>query len=304
MKNFALNFIVHSPTPTYVNYIGGSMVCHSLANDLASLGENSYILSDSTNSNYVNGVIPWGSQIDCDKENTIVIYSAGADHVFHPDSYKNISSIPNSVRWLLGDQQYTYNESDKFYKYCDHFIAYPSQKVDGQFLSYDVDFDIFKNHRVPRKGTCFFSKGHTISTQYHPKDSIDLSQMYNMLPEDRMRFLSDVFNTVETFYLYTHRSFIAMLAALCGCNVVVFPYTWEGVEIPLSQFDKESWKKSLPTFKYGVSCGVDDIEWSAQTNHLLKQHIVETKNTGLKNIKQFVDNCYEWMDTKYNLNLM
>lgn len=301
MKNFNINFIVHSPTPTYVNYIGGSMVCHSLANILAELGENSYILADSTNPEYKSTPISWGTPLSCDKENTIVICSAGADHVFSSDSFKNIQSIPNYVRWLIGDQQYHYDKDNKFYKYCDHFIPFPSQKVDGEFLSFDVDFTTFKNHNIPSKGSCFFSKGHKISTTYHPQDAIDLSIMYNMLPEDRIKFLVEVFNKVENFYLYTHRSFIAVIAALCGCNVIVFPYTWEGNEIPLEKFDKEEWKRSLPTFKYGISCGVDDLKWSLETIHLVKNNIIDVKTKGTADIKSFIDNCYSWLETKYDL---
>jgi len=301
MRNFNINFIIHSPTPVYVNYIGGSMVCHSLANDLAELGENSYILANSTNPKYKSIPIPWGTHLSCDKENTIVIYSAGADHVFSPDSLKNIQPIPNSVRWLVGDQQYHYDKDNKFYKYCDHFIPLSSQNVDGEFLSFDVDFNIFKNYNTPRKGSCFFSKGHKITTSYHPQDAIDLHIMYSMAPDDRVKFLSEIFNKVETLYLYTHRSFIAVLAALCGCKVIVFPYTWGGEEIPLEIFNKEEWRRSLPTFKYGISCGVNDIEWSEKTIGLVESNIKEVRSKGIEDIKSFVDDCYIWLEEKYNL---
>jgi hypothetical protein len=301
MRNFDINFIVHTPYPENVNYIGGVMACHSLANDIAVLGENAYIHANNTNINYKCNVIPWESVLSCDKENTIVIYTAGADHVFPKESLEKIQSIPNRIRWLVGDQQYDYPKEDKFYKYCNHFIPYPNQKVDGEFLSYDVDYDLFSNKNLPRSGTSFFTKGNNIKNPKHPKDSINLDIIYSIPPKERNKYLSKIFNTTETFYVYTHRSFIAVLASLCGCNVVVFPYTWEGNEIPLDTFDINLWRESLPTFKYGISCGVDDLNWSIDTKHLTQERIKEIKTKGTLDIKSFINDCYIWLETKYNL---
>jgi len=301
MKKFDINFIVHSPHSENVNYIGGVMVCHSLANDLAILGENTYIHANNTNPNYKCDVIPWETLLSYDKENTIVIYTAGADHVFPKESLEQIQSIPNRVRWLVSDQQYHYPKEDKFYKYCNHFIPYTNQKIDGEFLSYDVDHDLFSNKNLPRRGTAFFTKGNNIKNPKHPKDSINLDIIYSIPPKERNKYLSEIFNTIETFYVYTHRSFIAVLAALCGCNVIVFPYTWEGNEIPLDTFDIKSWRESLPTFKYGISCGLDDISWSIDTKHLTLGIIKETKTKAMLDIKQFIDNCYDWMYKKYEI---
>ena len=46
MQEFNINFITYSPTPTYVDYIGGVMICHSLAHMLSTLGENSFIYAN------------------------------------------------------------------------------------------------------------------------------------------------------------------------------------------------------------------------------------------------------------------
>ena len=112
MEDFKINFVTHSPFPNYVNYIGGLMVCHSLAHDIATLGESSFLSANSTKLNYSCSLIPWNSQISYDPENTILIQGSGADHVFQhliPDSIK---SIPNVVRWLMGDQSYSYSEDE------------------------------------------------------------------------------------------------------------------------------------------------------------------------------------------------
>jgi len=301
MKNFDINFIIHAPYHENVNHIGGVMACHSLANDIAVLGENAYIHANDTNLNYKCNVIPWKNALSYDKENTIVIYTAGADHVFPKESLESIQSIPNRVRWLVGDQQYDYPKEDKFYKYCNHFIPYPNQKIDGEFLSYDVDYDLFSNKNLPRSGTSFFTKGNNIKNPKHPKDSINLDIIYSIPPKERNKYLSEIFNTTETFYVYTHRSFIAVLASLCGCNVVVFPYTWGGDEIPLDTFDIDLWRESLPTFKYGISCGLDDLNWSIDTKHLTQGRIKEIKTKGIADIKTFINDCYKWLENKYDL---
>ena len=51
-NNFFLNFIIFSPQPVYVDYIGGVTVAHTLANLLSELGENTYLYSNSTHPNY------------------------------------------------------------------------------------------------------------------------------------------------------------------------------------------------------------------------------------------------------------
>ena len=82
-KNFNINFIVHSPTPEYTSHIGGVAVAHTLANELHLAGENVYLYANITDPKYQVPCIPWGTNLEFDLENTVLIVIAGdGDQLF------------------------------------------------------------------------------------------------------------------------------------------------------------------------------------------------------------------------------
>jgi hypothetical protein len=293
MRNFNINFIIFSPTPDYTDYIGGVMVNHSLAHYLAELGENSYIYANSTKEGYETNLIPIGTKIDYDTQNTILICPAGAgEHTFEPYIPENLKAIPNQVKWLINDQVKYYPIGEKFYTYCNYFPVLEKQKIDGNFLSIDVDHDIFYNKNISRQGGCYYTKGQAIKKKFHTDKDINLDNIYNLPSFQRNLYLADMFNSKEYFICYSHRSFIATLAALCGCTVIVIPY---------DNTTKEYWSKNFPTFKYGISYGEDDIQWALDTKHLVKENLQQIQSNGIEDIKSFINDCYIWLETKYNL---
>lgn len=293
MRNFNINFIVFSPTPAYVDYIGGVMVNHSLAHYISSLGENSYIYANFTKEGYTSNLIPWGVKVDYDPQNTILICSAGAgEHTFEYKISEDLQNIPNKVRWLINDQVKYYPKDEKFYTYCNYFSVLENQRVDGNFLSLDIEYDIFYNKNLPRKGNCYYTKGIHVENKYHKDEDLSLDNIYNLPYHQRNLYLAEVFNSREYFICYSHRSFIAALAALCGCKVIVIPY---------DDTPKEYWKENFPTFKYGISYGIDDIQWALDTQHLVKENLQNIQSQGIEDIKIFINDCYEWLETKYNL---
>jgi hypothetical protein len=295
MNNFKINFITFSPTPTYVDYIGGSMVCHNLAHNLSILGENSYLYANSTKEGYKSSLIPWGSDIDFDEQNTILILpSGGGEHTYESYLSPSLTDIPNNVRWLMNDQVKEYSKSDKLYKFVDYFSTFPQQHIDGDLMSIDVDQNLFINYNLPRKGNCFYSKGLTITpqNQLHPSDSICLDQIYSMSSEERNRYLVEIFNKSELFICYSNRTFMATLAALCGCPVVVIPT--EGVE-------KSVWRKGFPTLKYGIAYGEKDMDWAISTLPLVQSLVKDLKKQSLDQTQTFINDCYQWLKNKYNI---
>jgi len=293
MRNFNINFIVFSPTPEYIDYIGGVMVNHSLANYLAKLGENSYIYANSTKEGYSSTLIPWRTDIDYDPQNTILICSAGAgEHTFEHYIPENIKNIPNKVKWLVNDQVKYYPEGEKFYTYCDYFSTLENQKVDGNFLSLDIEHNIFFNNNTTRKGGCFYTKGTQIKNKYHKDNDLSLDNIYSMPSFQRNLYLSEVFNSKEYFICYSHRSFIAAIAALCGCTVIVIPY---------DDTPREYWENNFPTFKYGIAYGIDDIQWALDTKHLVRENLQNIQSQGVEDIKSFINDCYTWLENKYNI---
>lgn len=293
MKDFNINFIIFSPTPEYVDYIGGVMVNHSLAHYISSLGENCYIYANSTKEKYSSTIIPWGTDIDYGPQNTILICSAGAgEHTFEHHIPENLKSIPNQVKWLVNDQVKYYPKDEKVYKYCNYFPILENQRIDGSFLSLDVEHDIFFNKNIPRKGGCFYTKGQQIKNKYHKDNDLSLDNIYSMPSFQRNLYLSEVFNSKEYFICYSHRSFIAAIAALCGCTVIVIPY---------DDTPRKYWENNFPTFKYGIAYGIDDMQWALDTKHLVKENLQNIQSQGVEDIKSFINDCYIWLENKYNI---
>ncbi len=120
--DFKINFVTFSPAPTYIDYIGGIMVCHNLAHSLSLLGENSYIYANGTKPTSNAQIIPWGTKLEYDKENTILIIPAGAgEHTFENYITEDIKNIPNRIRWLINNQLKTYPKEDKIYQNSTFF---------------------------------------------------------------------------------------------------------------------------------------------------------------------------------------
>lgn len=294
IPNFNINFVIFSPAPEYINYIGGVMVNHSLANDLTGLGQNCYLYANSTNIGYNCNLIPWGTDIDFDPRNTVLIKVAGAgEHTFENLIPESLLAIPNKVNWLVNDQVKYYPVDEKLYKYSNYFSTLENQIIDGQFLSIDVDYKTFSNLGLPRSGACFYTKGIALTSHYHNDHDLNLDSIHNIPNnKDRYEYLASVFNTTEYFICYSHRSFIAVLAALCGCTVIVIPYD----DIP-----KHYWSTNFPACKYGIAYGVDDIQWALDTKHLVAQNVKDVQLKGYHDTQQFIHDCYIWLTNKYNI---
>jgi hypothetical protein len=292
-KNFNINFIIFSPTPGYVDYIGGVIVCHTLANNLTQLGENVYLYADSTKPEYNINLIPWGSEISFDKENTIIIYPSGdGEHTFESYIPSCIKNIPNIVRWLVNNQTTNYPTDNKLYKYAKFFKEFNGQRVSGDLTTLEVDLNLFKNNNLSREGTCFYTKGINPTPPYHNINDLSLDNIYNIPSIQRMEYISKVFNTKEKFICYSNRTFIAILAALCGCTTIV---------IPTPGVNKKEWSEGFPILKYGIAYGVEDIQWALESKKLVKSEIIKLKQNSIIEAQSFINDCYQWLKNKYDL---
>jgi len=303
-KKFDINFIVYSPFPDYISYIGGSIVPHTLANMLSSLGENVYIYANSTNPKYNINCIPWGTNVEFDKENTIVIFIAGGgEHTWEhnvPDFLKN---APNIVRWLVNDQQKLYSEDDKFYTYHKYWDVLPSQRIDGELSVIEADSGLFYDHGLPRSGTCYLIKGN-LDTEperaiHKPNDLCIDSILYGIPNEKKMEFYSELFNKMEYFISYTPFTHTSVLAAMCGCKSIIIPKQMYG-DVP---FNKDKWLNEIWCAKYGIAVGIDDLPRAISTLDQVHPNIKHYENvTQIEQCTKFIEDCYEWLKTKYDLN--
>ncbi len=302
-RDFNINFIVYSPFPDYVSYIGGATVPHTLANQLSLLGENTYLYANSTNVKYNVSCIPWGADVDFDKENTIVIIIAGAgEHTFEHNIPEFLKKAPNIVRWLVNHQVKLYPKEDKFYTYHKYWDILETQKVDGELSAIEIDHNVFKNLNQERQGTCYMIKGNLDSELdriiHNPHDFCIDNHFYNIPDSEKMKFLADIFNKYEYFINYTPFSFASNLALLCGCKSVVVPKSVYGDK----PFDKDKWLNEIWCAKYGIAIGLEDLDRAAATTELAIASIKHYEEVTQQNqIKQFIDDCYAWMQHKYNL---
>jgi hypothetical protein len=293
MKDFNINFVIFSQFPQYMNYIGSSTVSHTLANELALMGENSFIYSNSTPHKQVS-CIPWGSSIEYDNENTIFILPAGAgEHTFTKDIPDFINNSENIVRHLVNYQVKPYPKENKLYQLSKYFNVLNEQKVDGYVPILNIDFNIFKNHNLPRSGRCYLIKGEEYITGqpiYHTSLDTNLDN-YWMYDENKMKYLAEMFNKHEIFFTYNTQTFISVLAALCGCVSIIIPHPDTSKEKLLN----------FPQNKFGISYGFDDIQHSIDTLHLVKENVESCLLNNKKQLKHFVSDCYSWLENKYNL---
>lgn len=303
-KNFNINFIIFSPFPDYIDFIGGSTVPHTLANKLANLGENVYIYANSTYYKYTNiTCIPWGTDVIFDPENTIIIFIAGdGEHIFEhniPDCFKN---IPNKVRWLVNHQVKPYSSEDKFYTYHNFWNVLDGQQIDGKLSVIEVDHNVFYNQNFERKGTCYLIKGgldEEPNRIVHSNDDFCIDSIFYSIPNnDKMKFLANLFNQKEIFISYTPFTFMSVLAAMCGCKSIIIPKS----KYAGRKFDAEYWRNNIWCAKYGLGIGLEELEYSSNTLPQVVPNIKYYEEVTQQNeLKQFIEDSYIWLQTKYKI---
>jgi hypothetical protein len=297
-KNFNINFIIHSPFPDYASHIGGIAVAHTLANELMLLGENVYLYANTTDPRYNVPCIPWGTHIELDPRNTVVIIIAGdGEQLFEHYIPENLLQT-NVVRWLVHQQKRLYDTSEKLYMHNPYWNIIEGQKVDGNLCVFEIEDDLFKNRGLERKGTCYLIKGN-LDTEperviHKPEDYCIDDVLYSIPNLEKRNFLANLFNTKEYFITYTPMTFTSTLAAMCGCKSIIIPKK----EDP----SKEVWLKGSWSTKYGIAYGIDDLDRAINTMDKVIPNVVDFKNNIMPSqLNTFIEDCYDWLTEKYNI---
>jgi hypothetical protein len=296
-----INFILCSPTPEYVEYIGGVTVIHTLANFLSLLGENVYIYSNSTKPEYNIQCIPWGTEIDFNDENTIVILASGAgEHTYLHNVPNSLLKAKNIVRWLVNNQVKLYDPNNKFYVFHKYWDVLKSQRIDGQLSVIENNHSILRDRGGKRDGVCYLVKG-SLDTEtdriIHSKDDFCIDDVLYQ-QQNKIKFLADVFNEKELFISYTPFSYTSVLAVMCGCKSIIIPKNeYGGVK-----FNKEKWLNEIWCAKYGIAIGLDDLPRAISTMDQVLPNIKYYEEITQPNqLKQFIEDCYEWLQIKHNI---
>jgi hypothetical protein len=298
-RNFNINFIIHSPFPDYASHIGGIAVAHTLANELQLLGENVYLYANTTDPRYNVPCIPWGTHIELDPRNTVVIIVAGAgEHLFEHHIPENLLQA-NVIRWLVHQQQKLYNEHEKLYMHNPYWNVIEGQRVDGNLCVYEIEDEIFKNKGMERSGTCYLIKGN-LDTEperaIHLDDDYCIDDILYSIPNlEKRNFLANLFNTKEYFITYTPMTFTSTLAAMCGCKTIIIPKK--------DDLDRESWLSGSWCNEYGIAYGLDDLDRAINTMDKVMPNVNKFKNELMPaQLNKFIDDCYKWLTEKYNIN--
>lgn len=264
--------------PSFTDTCGGCMVLYKLAKDLSSIGQHVHIY-DNGNKQIKNKLFSSYNQSEI--KNEIVIY---------PEVVKgNPLHAKRVVRWILCslgthtpvDIYKTWGKDDKLY-YFSSFQQ--TTKVMRPLFTFSLHG--FTNKQEERKGSCFTirkaKKFHKDLKYIHPSDSKEITNESN----DE---LMNIMNQYEYFYCYDPYSYLAIIAALCGCVPIV---------IPIKGLTKYEWLKTLYVSPYlknrklynlnGIAYGEKDISFARRTMHLVKQEQNDIELFGIETVKQFV----------------
>ena len=269
-------------TYDYGTTSGGVMVLYKLANDLITLGHE-VKLFDAHNKQIKNPLCSNYSQTYA-SEDEIVIYP----EVVVGNPLKAIRVI----RWILcdlgkncsSDIYKSWSKSDVVYHYSSYNSSVSNKEIRSLFtMTLDT---CFYNKQLPRNGSCFTirkaSKFHKNISLLHPVGSKEIT-------DESHEDLVTIFNSCEYFYCYDPYTYLAFMAAACGCIPIV---------IPMKTVTKLAWLKTLFCANYmdeknimdmdGIAYGIDNIDFAKATIHNTRQQQDDIINYGFETVKRMI----------------
>ena len=201
--------IVISARP-YLEHVGGHIVLHKLCDSLVREGLPAFLRPDTadwaTNPDYLSPVT------DHVTDDDVVIY--------HDSIRGNPWQARRVIRWLLYLPKHPVDGLP---------LAYSEQYGQGPYLKViEPHLDVFRDLGLPRKGSCWTwrkAERQGWKRTQKPRAGTEIPRGTGN------RELADIFNRHDRFICYDGASWLAVQAALCGCDVImprpvggVFPY--------------------------------------------------------------------------------
>ena len=208
--------------------------------------------------------------------------------VIYPEVTKgNPLNCKNVVRWLLHAPDVIVQGTSEFYGSDDVLFAMEGWvkdmsesrgfNVEDEILkTLHIDFETFYDKKEFRYGTCYAIKKGWVDGSQIPDHSLNIEPFFN-----NPKALAEYFNKTECFYCYDDKSYLSILAALCGCDSVVVNTN--------NQTEKEYFDSRSNFWRYGVAYGINNLEHSRATKHLLKQELIKEQEVCLSTVKGFMD---------------
>jgi hypothetical protein len=202
------------------------------------------------------------------------------DVVVYPEiTAGNPLGLSRVVRWFLHKPGYhtgvvDYGKHELYFFFDSHSNdASINPNLDNKLSIVSLN-TLYVNKGLNRCGSCYLMrKGQDRKIVHNLEGSIKIDGLSH-------KEISDIFNRTKTFYSYDEMTMYSQYAALCGCNSVVIPESYDS---------REEWVKQHPIGKYGVAYGFDDIDHAVQTQHKVKEFFEEQEQLSLCEIIRFVE---------------
>jgi hypothetical protein len=267
-----MEFLIGLNPQNYPIHMSGGMTCiKKLAEILSDKKHKVYVLNKQYNIG--NTILINESEINkLDKDKLVVIYP----EIVSGNPY----GIKNVARWILYhskfDVEVTWSHKDSYFYFSEFFESF--RKEDKMIMdTYEFNLDKLHDMNLEREGYCHVAR---------PKTPLDyeLSEKYNSedLFKGHMTFgiewLIDKFNQKKYFITYDDATYYSVMASLCGCISIIL-YNNE---------KKYNLKDKIPTHKYGISYGLEEIDESILTRNLLRPHLEKIEQDSLKSVDNFI----------------
>jgi hypothetical protein len=273
------NIIIYPHDPFNLSS-GGITVHYYLGKIISGLG---FDIKMFTNRGQHNNSIfnNFTSDENYNKEDTIVIYCEGIQG--NPLNAKYV------VRWMLSElgknvpcsHLNTWGKNELVYYFNSEKRFETNKELIGKIykmLTIIYINPLIKNYNnTSRKGYCHtFRKSfyHKNLKYIHPVDSLELNHSH--VQEDYI----NIFNQKEIFICYDPLTFLAIIAAMCGCISVVIKEDGKEQQLDwlkttaVAEYAKENNIDKL----YGIAYGLEEIKWAKDTIHLAEEQWIKIHN--------------------------
>lgn len=263
--------------------IGGLKVLHKLCHLLNENGYDAYLIPLDFNQSFAiyegYNTKMVTQEILNNLEDAIVVY---------PESwYGNYLNAPNVVRWMIGPPSephiQTWDEKDLWFWYIPFYLTDKFNKnSENQLYIGEQHRDIFFDRKQQRSGTCWtLRKAQNLikeSEYQHPNDSIFIP--YHAAGD--LVGLSNLFNTVETFYCYDNYTYLPIQSLLCNTDAVVIPFN----------SNRSDFLNGFALSKY-IAYGIDDLPRARSLRGEFWEEVERLEQTTITQLYTFTQKCYD-----------
>lgn len=279
------NYIIYAPAYNPDN--GGAIVLHKLCHTLNMLGEKAYFWPTKKKKTGLRSALRIKPYATCKDFNTPIASNKHLDNsiVLYPEiTTGNPLGGKNVVRWLLHRPGFhsgviDYGDNDLFFLFDDSCDDPKINKTPGNILTLFTLNPAYKDNQTSkRSGSCYMMrKGEGRPLVHDMENSIKIDGLSHSE-------IAKIFNERRIFYCYDELTMYSQFAALCGCISVVIPHTYQ---------NREEWTQLHPISKYGIAYGMNDIEHSINTRHLVRQYFEKKEQESIQAVKAFIQKTYQ-----------